>query len=143
VTEAASQPSTERIVAAARAQKLLILSVLLNLLSFFLLQPRSGAFVNLPSLSLQQQATNPMVVLIYSVAALFQIVCIYRMAKAIGDSGTLYAALTWIPLLGGLVLLHLNGRTNQFLKAAGLHVGFFGVRGEEIDARAATIAGQA
>jgi hypothetical protein len=84
---------------------------------------------------LQQQATNPVLVLFYSVAALFQIVCIYRMAKAIGDDGILYAALTWIPGLGGLLLLYLNGRTNQFLKAAGLHVGFFGVRGEEIAAQ--------
>ena len=135
MTEATLQPSTERIVAAARAQKLLILSVLLNLLSFFLLQPRTGAVVSLPSLSLQQQPANPVVVLIYFLATLFQIVCIYRMAKALGVSGILYAALTWIPVLGGLVLLHLNGRTNQFLKAAGLHVGLFGVRGEEIAAQ--------
>ena len=123
----------ERAIAAARAQKLLIVSILLNVLSLCLLSlwfPRPG--IIFPALS--PSAGNHVVPLIYGAITLFQSVCIYRMAKAIGAFSILYAVLIWIPPFGLLTIIYLNDRTNRFLKAAGLRVGLLGVRAEDIDA---------
>jgi hypothetical protein len=122
-----SRPSIEKAVAAARAQKLLILSIVLNLLAFAILQGKT--VVHLP-FSLLPNSGNEVV--LYAALTLFQSVCIYRVATAIGTSGILYAILVWVPALGVLVIIHLNGLTNRFLKAAGFRVGLFGVRAEDL-----------
>ena len=120
----------EKAVAAARGQKLLIVSIFLNVLAVSIL-PGKTVF-HLPFPSLTPNSGNEVVILLYCALTLFQSVCVYRVATAIGTSGILYAILVWVPVLGVLVMIHLNGLTTRFLKAAGFRVGLFGVRTEDL-----------
>lgn len=95
---------------------------------------QSPTVVHLPFPSLPPNSGNDVVIFLYCALTLFQSVCVYRVATAIGASGILYAILVWVPALGVFVIIHLNGLTNRFLKAAGFRVGIFGVRREDLPA---------
>jgi hypothetical protein len=125
-----SAPSIERAVAAARAQRLLILSFFLNGLALSILQGKT--VVHLPFSSLPPNSGNEVAIFLYCALTLFQSVCSYRVATAIGTSGILYAILVWVPAVGMFVIIHLNGLTSRFLKAAGFRVGILGVREEDL-----------
>ena len=95
---------------------------------------QSTTVVHLPFPSLLPNSGNGVVIFLYCALTLFQSVCVYRVATAIGTSGILYAILVWVPALGLFVIIHLNGLTSRFLKAAGFRVGIFGVRREDLPA---------
>lgn len=92
------------LVRVARAQKLLIVSVVLTVLQFF------------PSLLL--------------IIAVLHVLSVIVMAKAlkIGTFGIVARAIgCFIPLISLIVLLEVNRRATDTLKKAGLHIGLMGV----------------
>jgi hypothetical protein len=79
----------------------------------------------------------PPLALIFSVAILgtlmFMMVYIYRLAKAMGQMGFLYAIVLIFPCLGWLILVMIVSRATSALKRAGVKVGLFGVSKQTLE----------
>jgi hypothetical protein len=82
-------------------------------------------------------ATAPAIGLIFSVgilgALLFMMVYVYRLARAMGQMGILYAIALVLPCIGWLILVMIVSRATSALKRAGVKVGFFGVSKETLE----------
>lgn len=63
------------------------------------------------------------------VTGIIQIYFIYKLAAAVRSSAAwLYIILAFIPLIGLLALVHINGKATKTLQANGVKVGLIGAR---------------
>jgi hypothetical protein len=63
------------------------------------------------------------------VTGIIQIYFIYKLAAAVRSSAAwLYIILAFVPLIGLLALLHINGKATKTLQANGVTVGLMGAR---------------
>ncbi len=68
------------------------------------------------------------------VTGLIQLYFIYKLAVAVRSSvAWVYIILAFIPLVGLLGLLHINGKATKTLQANGIKVGLMGARMEDFD----------
>jgi hypothetical protein len=68
------------------------------------------------------------------VTGILQIYFIYKLAKAVRSSvAWLYIILAFIPLIGLLALLHINGKASRTLQANGIRVGLMGAKRADLE----------
>lgn len=68
------------------------------------------------------------------VTGIIGIYFIYKLAAALRSScAWLYIILAFVPLIGLLALLHINGKATKVLKEHGVHVGVMGARMADFD----------
>ncbi len=82
-------------------------------------------------------ASVPPVGLIFSFgifgALIFMMIYVYRLARAMGQSGILYAIVLIFPCLGWAILVMIVSRATAALKRGGVRVGLFGVSKETLE----------
>ena len=66
------------------------------------------------------------------VTGVIQIYFIVKLAKAVGSSAWLYAVLAFLPLIGLIALLRLNGKATKILKDNGVAVGLMGANSDDL-----------
>ena len=66
------------------------------------------------------------------VTGVIQIYFIVKLAKAVGSSAWLYAVLAFLPLIGLIALLRLNGKATKILKDNGVAVGLMGANSVDL-----------
>ncbi|MEW6158795.1 MAG: hypothetical protein AB1813_15320 [Verrucomicrobiota bacterium] len=78
--------------------------------------------------------SSPVVLLIrllMLVIGVFNLIFVYRLASALGETPWLYVVASFIPMVGLFALLLLNSKATRALRNGGLNVGLLGVsRGE-------------
>jgi hypothetical protein len=68
------------------------------------------------------------------VTGIIQIYFIYNLARAVRSSAAwIYIILAFIPLIGLLGLLHINGKATKILQAKGVKVGLMGARMADLE----------
>ncbi len=68
------------------------------------------------------------------VTGIIQIYFIYKLAAAVRSSAAwVYIILAFIPLIGLIALVHINGRATKTLQANGIKVGVMGARMADFD----------
>jgi hypothetical protein len=81
--------------------------------------------------------TVPVVGLFFTVAILgalmFMMLYVYRLARAMGQMGVLYAIVLIFPCLGWIILVMIVSRATSRLKKAGVKVGLFGVSKQTLE----------
>jgi hypothetical protein len=65
------------------------------------------------------------------VTGIIQLYFIFKLATALRLSAWGYIIMAFIPLIGLIALLHLNGKATKKLKASGIRVGLMGARMED------------
>jgi len=116
-TPDASPRNSEDLRRIAKRQTALLFAVLLNLISYFLLALpyHIGLYIN---------------VAIY----IFQVICIFRLATALGSRvAWLWALGALIPCVSFILLYAVNGLATNALQSCGVRVGLFGARLADIE----------
>jgi len=68
------------------------------------------------------------------VTGIIQIYFIFKLAQAIRSSGAwIYIILAFIPLIGLIALLHINGKATKTLQANGVKVGLMGAKSSDLE----------
>lgn len=124
----------EQLVRIAKAQKLLLLGVLCNVVVNALFIATKGVRASKPSgLPLN------VLLLVLGIAAMVLIwIAVIRLPLALKTGGAWTLAvitllLSWVPLIGLLMMLLLSGRATSTLKLAEIPVGLMGVRRDHLD----------
>ncbi len=100
--------------AVARAQRMLLLSVLACLVSNILLRAGGPA--------------SPYLLPVFLAVAVFSFYCVYRLCRALRMVPWLWLIAMFIPLVNLICLVVLNQKATATLKAAGIRVGLLGAR---------------
>ncbi len=108
-TQAGAQRTSKEILELAKRQKQMIWMMLLSIEALFI-----------PYLAI--------------VTGIIQFYFILKLAQAIRSSAAwVYIILAFIPLIGLLALLHINGKATKILQEHGLKVGLTGARPSELE----------
>lgn len=128
-----SQHSPDQLRDIARAQRLLIAAIGCNLLltaASFAINAKGDPLNPTPA-----QTTMGIAIGAFSlVTVVIQMVGTYRLARALGSAmAWLWTVAMIVPCLSLILLLTLNHRATVAIRAAGVRVGLFGARAEDVD----------